>query len=265
MENAERPLGGTRAGKLKVEAYRDRRAMGRAAAALVAGRMRDRIAERGSVRMVFASAPSQVEFLAALADAPGLDWSRVTAFHMDEYIGLAPDAPRSFGLFIRTQLWERVGVGRSHCIDGLGVVADECARYAALVRDAPIDVVCMGIGENGHIAFNDPPVADFEDPATVKAVELDERCRRQQVNDGCFASIDDVPRRAITLTVPTLMSGAVLSVVVPARSKAEAVMATVHGPISTRCPASILRQHADATLFLDPDSAHLLELAAADA
>jgi glucosamine-6-phosphate deaminase len=174
---------------------------------------------------------------------------------MDEYIGLAPDAPQSFGHFIRRQLLDRVGVGQAYFINGQAPVPDECAHYATLLQQAPIDIVCMGIGENGHVAFNDPPVADFHDRLAVKAVELDERCRIQQVNDGCFPTFDDVPRHAITLTVPMLMSGTTLSVVVPAASKADAVKATVLGPVETSCPASILRRHPDATLFLDLDSA----------
>jgi glucosamine-6-phosphate deaminase len=243
------------AGALKVEVYKNRLAMGHAAAVFVARRMRSVIAATGAARMIFASAPSQVEFLAALVVEPGIDWARVTAFHMDEYIGVAGDAPQSFGRFIREHLLDRVGAGRAYFIDGLASVPAEGARYAALLQEAPIDIVCMGIGENGHIAFNDPPVADFEDLLAVKAVELDERCRLQQVHDGCFPTFDAVPRHALTLTVPMLMSAATVSVVVPAASKAEAVHATVCGPVETACPASILKRHSNATMFLDPDSA----------
>jgi glucosamine-6-phosphate deaminase len=254
----EHPVAVMRAGSLKVETYGTRAAMGAAAAVFVARRMRSLMAGRGAARMIFASAPSQVEFLDALAAEPDLDWSRVTAFHMDEYIGLGPDAAQSFGRFIREHLLDRVGVGRAHFIDGTASVPAECARYAALLRDAPIDIVCMGIGENGHVAFNDPPVADFNDRLAVKAVELDERCRQQQVHDGCFPSFDAVPRHALTLTVPSLMSAAMVSVVVPAPSKADAVHAAVYGPIATACPASILKRHSNATMFLDLDSARRL-------
>jgi glucosamine-6-phosphate deaminase len=252
------PLATLTAGNLIVHVHRDRAVMGRAAAAAVASRMRDVLADKGRLRMVFASAPSQVEFLEALAGATGIEWRRVTAFHMDEYIGLPTDAPQGFGRFIREQLIDRVGVGTAHYLDGRASPADECARYGRLIREAPLDIVCMGIGENGHVAFNDPPVADFDDPETVKVVTLDERCRRQQVNDGCFPSLNDVPRTAMTLTIPALMAGTMLSVVVPAPSKAEAVAATVHGVLSTACPASILRTHLQATLHLDADSARLL-------
>jgi glucosamine-6-phosphate deaminase len=209
--------------------------------------------------MVFASAPSQVEFLREFAAAPGIDWSSLTAFHMDEYLGVSADAEQSFGYFIRTHLFDKVPIGAAHYLDGVAAdAAAECARYATLLGEGPIDIVCMGIGENGHIAFNDPPVADFDDPEVVKVVELDARCRLQQVHDGCFASLDEVPTHALTLTVPALMGAHVISCVVPAPSKAEAVRATLTGPIATACPASILRTHPRATLYLDPDSAAAL-------
>ncbi len=250
------PLRGFRADQLSVEIHQDRESMGAAAATLVARRMRELLARQGIVRMVFASAPSQVEFLDALSASPDLDWRRVVAFHMDEYIGLSPDAPQSFGRFIRTNLWDRVGVGSAHVIRATAErVEEECARYAGLLSAAPLDIVCMGIGENGHIAFNDPPVADFQDPRLVKAVDLELRCRQQQVNDGCFPGLNQVPTRAITLTVPALMSGGELAVVVPAPTKADAVFSTLREEIGTSCPASVLRRHPRATLFLDPDSA----------
>jgi len=248
-----------RVGRLDVQVHPTRDQMARAAADAVAAQLRSVLAAQGSARVVFASAPSQDEFLAGLAASPGIDWARVTAFHMDEYLGLPEGHPRSFGRFIRTRLLEKVPVRRAHYIDGVSTdPARECARYAALLTAAPIDLVCMGIGENGHIAFNDPPVADFSDPHVVKVVELDERCRMQQVNEGAFPGIGAVPTHAISLTVPALMSGRVISCVVPAASKAEAVRATLTGPIATSCPASILRTHARATLYLDPDSAGLL-------
>ena len=259
MNDAEMVRSAT-VGRLLLEVYRERAAMGRAAAAAVARRVRDALARQDGVRIIFASAPSQVEFLDSLAGTPDLDWSRVTAFHMDEYIGVPMEAPQSFGRFLRTRLFDRVGVGQSHFIDGAAPLADECVRYASLVRTAPIDIVCLGIGENGHIAFNDPPVADFADPLWVKAVELDERSRRQQVNDGCFPRLDEVPHKAITLTIPALMDGRSLYVVVPGPSKADAVHATVTGAIDTSCPATILRTHPHATMFLDPDSARLVTM-----
>lgn len=240
---------------LGARVYADRAAMGAAAARDVAATMRDLLATRGRVRMIFAAAPSQNEFLAALSDAPGLDWSRVTAFHMDEYLGLSPDAPQRFGNFLRAHLFDRVHPGIVHFIDSTNETAAECARYGALLRAEPIDVVCLGIGENGHIAFNDPPVADFDDPEAIKPVELAMPCKRQQVNDRCFATIGDVPSHALTLTIPMLLSGAHLSCVVPGSAKRQAVHDTLRGPITTTCPASILRRHPACVLYLDRDSA----------
>lgn len=240
---------------LDVRVYADRVAMGTAAARDVAAKMCDLLAARGQVRMIFAAAPSQNEFLAALSDEAGLDWSRVTAFHMDEYLGLPPEAPQRFGNFLRAHLFDRVHPGTIHFIDSTNDVAVECARYGALLHAAPIDIVCLGIGENGHIAFNDPPVADFDDPEAIKPVELDMPCRQQQVNDGCFATVAEVPGHALTLTIPTLLSGAHLSCVVPGLAKRQAVHDTLRGPITTACPASSLRRHPACILYLDRDSA----------
>jgi glucosamine-6-phosphate deaminase len=243
--------------RLAVRVYADRASMGSAAAADVAAAMRAALAKRGGVRMAFAAAPSQEEFLAALGTTPGLDWLRVTAFQLDDYVGLAADAPERFAHFLRTRLFDQVQPGQVHAIgaaaDAAAAVA-ECERYATLLAAAPLDVVCLGIGENGHLAFNDPPVADFQDPERVKLVELDDACRRQQVNDGCFPSLAAVPTHAITLTIPTLLSGARLSAVVPGPTKRAAVRRTLSGPIETACPASILRTHPACTLYLDPGS-----------
>lgn len=243
--------------RLAVEVYGDRAALGAAAAAVIASSMREVIAERGAVRMAFAAAPSQEEFLAALAATPDLDWSRVTAFQLDDYVGPPPDAPQRFSNFLRPRLFDKVNPGQIHVIGAAATVAEaqaECDRYAALIGAAPLDIVCLGIGENGHLAFNDPPVADFHDPAAVKIVELDEPCRRQQVNDGCFPTFAEVPTHAITLTIPTLLSGSRLVAVVPGPAKREAVRHTLTGPIETACPASILRTHPACTLYLDHQS-----------
>ena len=185
----------------------------------------------------------------------------MNAFHMDEYIGLAPDAPQGFANFLRAAIFTKVPFRSVNCLDGTAASRDpaaECARYSQLLRRFPVDITCMGIGENGHIAFNDPPVADFDDPALVKPVALDEICRNQQVHDGCFATLDDVPTHALTLTVPALMHAAQVFCVVPAATKARAVRDTLLGDIRTACPASILRRHPAATLYLDADSASLL-------
>lgn len=204
--------------------------------------------------MVFAAAPSQNEFLEALVEDKDIDWSRITAFHMDEYIGLEEDAPQRFSQFLKERLFDLVKPGELHLIQSSNGAEEECRRYAELLNKAPIDIICLGIGENGHIAFNDPPVADFNDPHTMKPVELDDACRQQQVNDGCFPSFDDVPTHALTLTIPTMMSASHLFCIVPGTTKREAVMHTLNGPITTDCPASVLRNHPDCTLYVDTDS-----------
>ncbi|MFQ5865824.1 MAG: glucosamine-6-phosphate deaminase [bacterium] len=241
---------------LQVLVFADRAKMGRAAGQAVAEKMRVLLEKQNEVRMIFAAAPSQNEFLTELARTTQIDWARVTAFHMDEYLGLPGEAPQGFGRFLRERLFDKVPFKAVNYIRAAASdVQDECKRYAGLLREAAIDIVCLGIGENGHIAFNDPPVADFNDPEWVKVVELDERCRQQQVNDGCFAAIEDVPEQAITLTVPTLMSAEALFGVVPGPAKAQAVCHALSGPIDPVCPASILRRHQNAVLFLDVDSA----------
>jgi glucosamine-6-phosphate deaminase len=224
----------------------------------VAEALRRNLATQPRARVVFAAAPSQDAMLAELRAAVGIDWARVTAFHMDEYVGLDACAPQLFATYLRTHLFDVVGPGEVHLLDPANGLAQEADRYTRLLSHAPIDIVCLGIGENGHLAFNDPPVADFEDPQVVKLVELDEDCRRQQVNDGCFPRLDDVPRRALTLTIPALLSARIAFVVVPGKTKASAVNNALTGPIDERCPASALRRHPDATLFIDPDSASLL-------
>lgn len=245
--------------RLKVSVHPDRAFMGQAAGLAAAHVLRDAIARRGTARLIVASAPSQDETLAVLTRAEGVDWEKIAVFHMDEYIGLPDWHPATFRAYQKTNLLAKVRPACFHGIRGEAPDAEaECARYAALLAEAPIDLVCMGIGENGHIAFNDPPVADFQDPLAVKVVELDEACRRQQVNDGCFPDLDSVPRRAISLTCPTLMSARHLVCSVPGARKAEAVRATLTGPVATACPASILRTHASATLYLDNDSASLI-------
>lgn len=240
---------------LHTRVYPTRPEMGRAAGLHAAQAIRTAIADKGAARVILASAPSQDETLATLIAAP-LDWSRVTIFHMDEYLGLPADHPRTFRAYQRANVLSRITPAAFHGIAGESTdAAAECARYSALLREAPIDVCCLGIGENGHLAFNDPPVADFADPALVKVVELDLPCRQQQVNDGCFPSLAEVPTHALTLTIPALLSARTLVCTVPGPRKAAAVRATLLGPISTDCPASILRRHPAASLYLDAASA----------
>ena len=246
--------------RLAVNIYESRAEMGRAAASDIKEKILACLAVKESIRMIFAAAPSQNEVLAALAADKEIPWERVHAFHMDEYIGLAADAPQGFGNFLREHIF---GIAPFASVSYIDISAEdaeaECARYASLLAKAPIDIVVMGIGENGHIAFNDPPVADFEDKKAVKPVALDEVCRKQQVNDGCFASLDEVPKTAITLTVPTLMAGGALFCIVPAKTKAAAVKNTLSGEIGEWCPATALRRHENATLYLDADSSALWE------
>jgi glucosamine-6-phosphate deaminase len=235
--------------------YKTREEMGAAAAERVTGRIAELLKVQETVNVIFAAAPSQNEFLAALLKAP-VEWSRLRGFHMDEYIGLRPDELQGFGTFLRQRLFDQAPFLSVDYIDGNAIgLAGECDRYSQLLRRYPTDIVCMGIGENGHIAFNDPPVADFADPYLVKVVELDGPCRQQQVNDGCFASLPEVPTHAITLTVPALMAGRYVYCTVPGQMKALAVYNTVTQEIAEKYPSTILRRHANAELLLDQDSA----------
>ena len=244
---------------LNVNIYDTRTEMGCAAAADIKAAILDMLKEKETINMIFAAAPSQNEVLAALANDKEIPWGRVNAFHMDEYIGLPKDAPQGFGNFLKEHIFGIAPFGSVNYIRPDAVSAErEAQRYSDLLMKNPTDIVVLGIGENGHIAFNDPPVADFNDPYKVKPVALDEMCRNQQVNDGCFATIDDVPTHALTLTVPTLMAGKKLFCIVPAKTKANAVFATVNGEITTECPASIMRTHPSVTLYLDADSSALL-------
>jgi glucosamine-6-phosphate deaminase len=254
-ESRALPILDTRVELLVVRAFETRAAMGRAAALGAAESLRDALARNGKARAVFASAPSQNEFLDALVEAPGIAWDRVTAFHLDEYLGLPGDHPQSFCTYIRHRLFTKVRVGEVHYMNGMASDPQaECRRYAALLAGGA-DLACIGIGENGHLAFNDPPVADFNDPALVKTVELELPCREQQVHDGCFPRLEDVPTTALTMTLPAIFGARQIVCVVPGPTKTQAVTATLTGPIATACPASGLRRHPAATLFLDAKSA----------
>lgn len=207
-----------------------------------------------TVRMIFAAAPSQDSMLGYLTKSHAIDWNRITAFNMDEYIGLKPHSPELFSAYLEKALFSKVNIKDKNTIQSDTEVSQELKRYAALINEAPIDIVCLGIGENGHIAFNDPPVAEFEDPEVIKVVELDEACRWQQVNDGCFETLGKVPQHAITLTIPTLLKGKNLFCVVLGPTKSTAVKNTLLGPVSTACPASILTQHPNCSYFFDEEA-----------
>ncbi len=241
--------------KLQVKIFSTREKMGNSAGGDAAQCIRKLLLEKDEVNMIFAAAPSQNETLLALTLAEGIDWSRVNAFHMDEYIGLSPDASQGFGNFLKNAIFSKLPFKSVNYIYAEGETAeDTCKRYTKLIKENPIDIVCLGIGENGHIAFNDPWVADFNDKAIIKKVELDEVCRQQQVNDGCFSTLEDVPKYALTLTVPTLFNADYLFCTVPAPTKVDAVYKTVNNEINEELPATIMRKHNNAIMYCDKDS-----------
>ena len=244
--------------RLAVTVHPDDAHLARAAAAEAAAVIGAAVSTRGTARVMFATGNSQLAFVDALAGTPGIAWERVVVFHMDEYVGVGPDHPAGFRRWIRERIVERVHAGAAHYLDGSADPDAECARYAGLLAEAPLDLCCLGIGVNGHLAFNDPPVADFDDPLDVKVVALDPTCRRQQVDEGHFPTMDAVPARALTVTVPALLRAGTVLAVVPEARKAAPVHAALTGPVSTACPASALRTCAAARLHLDAESAALL-------
>ena len=245
--------------KLAVNIYENRTLMGEAAARDIKAKIAELLSEKAEINMIFAAAPSQNDVLLSLVNDKTIEWNRVNAYHMDEYIGLDKDAPQGFGNFLKEHIFGLVPFKSVNYIDITATDPEaEAERYGKLLTANPTDIVVMGIGENGHIAFNDPPVADFNDEKVVKPVKLDEVCRQQQVNDGCFASIDKVPTHAMTLTVPTLVKAPYLFCIVPAPTKAKAVYETLNGTIDEHCPASVLRTHDNAKLYLDDKSSALL-------
>jgi glucosamine-6-phosphate deaminase len=240
--------------QLRVLVFADRASAGAAAGEAAARCLTASLGARGSARAIFAAAPSQDELLTHLARRADIAWAGVTAFQMDEYVGLARSSPQRFAHYLAERLFDSTAPGKVNVMHGQEPVRDECKRYAALLADGPIDLVCLGIGENGHLAFNDPGSADFSDPRPVATVTLTRESRQQQVHDGCFARLDDVPLRALTLTIPTLLRGRELHCIVPGARKRAAVTTALLGPVAPDCPASILRAHPCATLYLDPES-----------
>lgn len=247
------------AGALRVHVFPTTAAMAAEAARKAQAALANAITERGSAAAILATGNSQLQFLDALVKAGGVDWPRVTLFHMDEYLGLSADHSASFRRYMRERVESKLKPKAFHYMEGdaMEPIA-ECERYEKLLRAQPIDLCCLGIGENGHLAFNDPPVADFEDPRWLKIVKLDESCRAQQAGEGHFPNINAVPQYALTLTIPALCSAKCMLCIVPEKRKAQAVCDSLNGPISTKCPGSFLRQQAHCTLFLDADSASLL-------
>jgi glucosamine-6-phosphate deaminase len=245
---------------VNVQIYPDKQSLGLAAAEFVAVELNNAIGERGEANLVLATGASQYEFLAALLDRTDVDWSRVTAFHLDEYLGIADDHPASFRRYLQERFFQYVELKAFHLLEGDAPdPTAEIARYTALLNALPADVACIGIGENGHLAFNDPP-ADFETDAPVLVVDLDDACRMQQVGEGHFPNLDAVPPQALSMSIPAILSARAISCVAPDARKAAAVQCALEGPITPMCPASALRKHHHCRLFLDPASAAQLAL-----
>jgi len=246
-------------GEAKVFVHADVPTMAHAAADQAARIMREAVEARGVVHAMFATGNSQLAFVEALVTAtPDVPWSETVLFHMDEYVGVGADHPAGFQRWIRQRIVDRTAPKAAYFVEGLGDADAECRRYADLLAMHPLDLCCLGIGENGHLAFNDPPVADFHDPLNVKVVELDEACRQQQVNEGHFVDMDTVPTHALTVTIPALLRAGEVLAIVPEARKAVPVHAALTGPVSTKCPASALQTISHASVHLDPDSASLL-------
>ncbi|NLF08577.1 MAG: glucosamine-6-phosphate deaminase [Pirellulaceae bacterium] len=236
---------------------RDAKEMGQRAGAAAAEIIRSAIHDRGRANIIAATGASQFEILAALVAADGIDWPQVSGFHLDEYIGLPMTHPASFRRYLKERLVDRVPIGAFHYIDAETEPEGECRRVGELLAAAPIDVALVGVGENGHLAFNDPP-ADFETETPYLVVELDDVCRRQQYGEGWFPTFDDVPRRAVSMSIRQIMKSKNIICTVPDRRKAEALRAAVEGPVSPLVPASILQQHPQTLFFVDPPAAELL-------
>ncbi len=243
-----------------VHVYKSKLDTSRAAAAHAGAVLRKCTSSRGRASIIVGTGLSQLEMIDALVREPNLDWHRIEVFHMDEHVGLPETHPASFRRWLKVHLADVVHPGRVHYLNGDAADSEqECKRYGELLRSAPIDICFLGFGENGHIGFNDPHVAKFDDPFTVKRVELDVRSRMQQVGEGNFPHLELVPLLALTVTCPTLVGAEHLICCVPERRKAEAVRAALRGPITPLCPASIVRTHPRAFIFLDADSSSLLQ------
>lgn len=247
------------ADQLAVRVYPSQNEMSTDVAHIVHDHLVTTIEQQGSAAAIMATGNSQIQFLEKLVALGGVDWSTVTLFHMDEYLGITGDHSASFRKYMRERVESRVKPKAFHYLTGeADLPLDECTRYSDLLKAQPIDLCCLGIGENGHLAFNDPHVANLEDPYWVKLVRLDDECKMQQVNENHWPSLEAVPPYAYTLTIPALLSAKKIICVAPEKRKAKAVKATLQGPISAECPASALRNTPQATLFLDDDSTELL-------
>lgn len=255
---AAKPIRETQYGALRTSIFATNEELGAAAAAEAAEIIRAAVAERGVANAILATGNSQLTFLNAIREMPGIPWDKVNVFHMDEYVNLPAGHPASFPHFLRVHLVNQVHPRAFHPVKAEGDVEAGCREYEALLREHPADLTVMGIGENGHLAFNDPPYARFDDPVWVKVIKLDERSRLQQVGEGHFKSLDEVPTHAVTLTVPALLAAKKVLVLVPEARKAEAVEKSLLGPVTEEVPGSILRQAAHAHLYLDQESSSRL-------
>lgn len=261
MRPAASVIGSARFDKLNVKIYEDAEALGRAAAADFSQSLERRATTGNDLAVIFATGISQVQTLLALTSMKHLPWRSITGFHMDEYVSISNQHAASFQRYLRERLTEHVPFRQFYFIDGAAADPQQtCRDYAALLRAYSPQLCLLGIGENGHLAFNDPQEADFNDPEDVKVVTLDRTCREQQVHEGWFSSIEDVPGRAITLTIPRLMRTPELIVSVPGKRKARIVWRTLYEPMSPNCPATILRHHPHATVYLDRESAAELNI-----
>jgi glucosamine-6-phosphate deaminase len=245
---------------MEVKVYETKEDMGRNAANCVVDALNETIQDRGEANLILATGASQFEMLETLVDMPGVDWERVTVFHLDEYVGMDDSHPASFVKYLRERFEEKIPtpVRAFHYINGMADdPQQECERVGEIIKNHPIDVACVGIGENGHLAFNDPP-ADFETEDPYIVVELDEDCRKQQLGEGWFDSLEDVPKKAISMSIRQIMKSKKIVVTCPEKRKADAVKRTVEGKVNNMCPASIMQEHPDCLLFLDKESASKL-------
>lgn len=245
-------------GNLLVKIFENKNELGKAAAESVAGRLNKTVAEKGFANLILATGASQFEFLEHLQKQK-IDWKKITVFHLDEYMGMSITHPASFRKYLKERILDKVQPKKVYYLEGdADDIEAEVKRYEELLKNHPVDIACIGIGENGHIAFNDPPVADFNDTKLVKVVELDEACRKQQLGEGWFPTFDDVPAQALSLTIPAIMRCKHINCVVPDERKAEAIHNTLNAEVSTNCPATILRTHSDTILYLDEGAASKL-------
>ncbi len=242
---------------MNIKIFDDKISLGQAAAAQAAKTIRQALAATGTARIIAATGASQFEFLAALTQAPAIAWAQVEMFHLDEYVGMSIAHPASFRKYLLERFIQPTGLTNYHLLDGTGDVAEVCAQANAAISAAPINVAFVGIGENGHLAFNDPP-ADFAIETPYIVVQLDDACRRQQFGEGWFPTLDDVPKQAISMSIQQILKAREIVCVVPDARKAQAVKACLEGEISPLAPASILRKHPNVTVYLDQDAAALL-------